>query len=173
MSCYLLEICTWRSPLNSYYLFFLGQSSSRVWLCWIQEESWCRESSSLHGWCMHSTLCLALSFFFRSTNKCPTSSAKNLFRVKLMEMLLSWDLHFNHAKGLHHLRRFLPLQKEMLLQMTKVLAVLKRMPSSVLGNVSFWSFVTIITISYCFVVNSAPSKDFFSSERACFISIMV
>jgi hypothetical protein len=31
------------------------------------------------------------------------------------------------------------------------------MPSSVLGNVSFWSFVTIITIPYCLVVNSAPS----------------
>lgn len=65
----------------------------------------------------------------------------NLFRVKLMEMLLSWDSLFNHAKGLHHLWRSLPLlQKEMLLRMKKV-SVLKRMLSSVLGNVSFCSFV--------------------------------
>lgn len=76
----------------------------------------------------------------------------NMFRVKLMEMLLSWDSLFNHGKGLHHLWRSLPLlQKEMLLRMKKVLAVLKRMLNSVLGNVSFWSFVTLIII-----------KDFFS-----------
>ena len=85
---------------------------------------------------------LILSFLLKS--KWPTSSSKNLSRVKLTEMLLSWDSLFNHAKGLHHLWKLRPLlQKEMLPRLKKVLAVLKRMPSSVLGNVSFWSFETI------------------------------
>lgn len=82
----------------------------------------------------------ALSFFF-GWQVNGQHVVLNLFRVKLMEMLLSWDSLFNHAKGLHHLWRSLPLlQKEMLLRMKKV-TVLKRILSSVLGNVSFCSFV--------------------------------
>lgn len=86
----------------------------------------------------------ALSFFF-GWQVNGQHVVLNLFRVKLMEMSLSWDSLFNHAKGLHHLWRSLPLlQKEMLLRMKKV-TVLKRILSSVLGNVSFCSFVTSIT----------------------------
>ena len=48
-----------------------------------------------------------LILFFLLKGKWPTSS-KNLHSVKLMEMLLSWDSLFNHAKGLRHLWKLCP-----------------------------------------------------------------
>jgi hypothetical protein len=56
-------------------------------------------------WMVYAFYPMLILFLLKG--KWPTSS-KNLHSVKLMEMLLSWDSLFNHAKGLHHLWKLCP-----------------------------------------------------------------